>query len=249
MMERRLFHLRFFAIVVHGCLFIDPGFGIAEEPPAINPFRPPRGQDAEAGETQNTSPWIIRQKREDIFPGYVELSDGSVYPGMIYLTRDKRLEIYDNTIKEQREIPLRVVQSVECRVLKEWMEKEWRFKELASNEKYYTGRSYPARWYMHRIRLHDDRTITGILSCIVYVQPLEENEGAEVGHCPEREAKRFLLHKRDKGKIGEDLESLRYVRLVKLGEAALQEGRKKAKAQAKEEPSPSAVRDDQVNTP
>lgn len=205
----------------------------SEDPPALNPFHPPTDQSTEGEKTKSDVPTLKnRLERKDIYPGYVEISDGTVYPGMIYLTRDKRLEIYDNAIKQQREIPLRVVDSVECRVLKEWMEKEWRFKELASNEKYYTGRTYPARWYMHQIRLHDDRTITGILSGIVYVQPLHEDEGPEVGHLPEREPKRFLLHKRDKGEIGEKLESLHYVRWIKLGEEALEEGRKRAKKQA-----------------
>ncbi len=178
------------------------------EPPAINPFGP------------------VRHEREDAIPGYLETSDGKVHPGAIYMTRDKRLKIYDETLKRQREVPLRVVKQIECRVLKEWMEKEWRFKETTKAEKYYTGRRYPSREYAHTITLRDDRTISGPLAEIIYVKPYADPTAT--GHRPPEEAKRFLLHKRDKGEIGTDLKSLVYVRLIKLGEEALEEGRRKA---------------------
>jgi hypothetical protein len=193
-------------------LALSAGWAAAgEEPPALNPFGP------------------VRHAREDSFPGYLEMSDGKVHPGAIFLTRDKRLKIYDGQLKRQREIPLRVVKQIECKVLKEWMEKEWRFKELALNEKYYTGRQYPAREYEYTITLQDDRTITGPLAEIVYVKPyLDPKATPSRGYRPEVKEQRFLLHKRDKGEIGDELESLEYVRLIKLGEEALQEGRRKA---------------------
>ncbi len=181
------------------------------EPPAINPFGP------------------VRTEREDAIPGYLETSDGTTHPGAIYMTRDKRLKIYDDEVKRQREIPLRAVKQIECKVLKEWMEKEWRFKELALNEKYYTGREYPAREYVYTITLHDDRTITGPISEIIYVKPyLDPTAAPSSTRGSQDEPQRFLLHKRDKGEPGQDLESLSYVRLIKLGEGALEEGRRKA---------------------
>ncbi len=190
----------------------------AEEPPAINPFGP------------------VRRAREDAIPGYLEMSDGKVYPGAIYMTLDKRLKIFDEKPERQREVPLRVIKQIECRVWKEWMEKEWRFKELARAEKYYTGREYPSREYMHTITLHDERTITGPLAEIIYVKPYSDPKAPTSSQNPARaKAERFLLHKRDKGNPGEDLESLVYVRLVKLGEEALEEGRRKAARQQKED--------------
>jgi hypothetical protein len=179
-----------------------------EEPPALNPFGP------------------VHTEREDAIPGYLEMSDGKVYPGAIYMTRDKRLKIYDEELKRQREIPLRAVKQIECKVLKEWMEKEWRFKELTRNEKYYTGHEYPAQEYTCTITLNDDRTITGPLAEVFYVQPYADPKAT--GYRPEVEAQRFLLHKRDKGELDTDLKSLTYVRLIKLGEDALEEGRHKA---------------------
>ena len=126
------------------------------------------------------------------------------------------------------EIPLRAVDRIECSIESEWMEKEWKFKELASNEKIYTGRTYPAREYVHTVTLHNGRTITGGLSAVVYVQPDADTPHEPGKHRPPPQAKRFILHKRAKGRIGEKLDSLHYVKLIKLGDAAPAEGRKKA---------------------
>ena len=134
----------------------------AAEPPALNPFGPAVSQ----GEPE----------RDDALPGCLELSDGSLHPGMIYLTRDKRLSVYDERLQRQREVPLQTVKQIECKVKKEWMEKEWKFKETTSDEKILTGRSYPAREYVHTITLRDGRTITGPLSAIVYVRPSPQQE-------------------------------------------------------------------------
>jgi len=190
----------------------------ADDPPALNPFAP------------------IKTERDDAIPGYVEMSDGKIYAGNIYMTRDKRLKLYDETLQRQREIPLRVVKQIECKVLKEWMEKEWRFKEMANDEKYYTGREYPSRECAYTITLHDDRTITGPLAEIIYIQPYAYSPGDPLAYRPNVKPDRVLLNKRQKGEIGADLKSLTYVKLIKLGEEALEEGRRKA---AKYRPSAS----------
>ncbi len=192
-----------------------------DEPPALNPFGP------------------VKQDRDDALPGYVELSDGSVYVGSVYMTRDKRLKIWDAHLQRQREIPLRAVHQIECKVEKEWLEREWRFKELALDEKMYTGRKYPARLYVHTITLaNDGRTITGPLAEIIYVRPYAETS-AGLDASP-IEPKRFLLHKRDKGEPGTDLKSLVYVKRVKLGKEAYEEGKAKAEGSAKPNPGKPA---------
>ncbi len=185
----------------------------AEEPPALNPFGP------------------AVPTREDAVPGYIELSNGQVVAGKIYMTRDKRVKVYDAELKRQREIPLNRIQEIECTVLKEWMEKEWRFRELAKDEKEYTGRSYPAREYSHTVTLSDGRKIEGPLAEVIYVEPDTGGDSRSAGgNRPYTEPLRFLLHKREKGDVGEDLKSLVYVRRIKLGEEALAEGKKKAAA-------------------
>jgi hypothetical protein len=185
---------------------------LAQEPPALNPFGP------------------IKVERDDSVPGYIELSDGKVLVGDVYMTRDKRLKIFDPSTRRQREIPLRVVKQIECKVLKEWMEKEWRFKELALDEKYYTGREYPSRECEYTITLQDDRTITGPLAELFYVQPFAYEADEARSYRPEVQAEKYLVHKRHKGEAGTTLKALTYVKLIKLGEEALEEGKKKAKS-------------------
>ena len=160
-------------------------------------------------------------------PGYVELSDGKVCAGQVYLTRDARLKIFDEQLQRQREVPLAAVKQIDCKVQKEWMEKEWKFKELAKDEKMYTGREYPSREYVHTITLGDGRTISGELSGIVYVQPPAHASPKPGEYRPAIAAEKYLLHKRDKGEIGQDLKSLLYVKSVKLGNDAFDEGMKK----------------------
>jgi len=184
----------------------------ADEPPALNPFQP----NAASGD------------REDVLPGYLELSDGTVYFGRLYLTRDHRLKLNDDEMKRQREIPLRAVKQIDCKVLKEWMEKEYRFKELALNEKMYTGRQYPTRLYEHLVTLQDGRTITGGLSGVVYVLPGEFGPDSTGGLRPDPEPIHFMIHKRDKGNPGDTLKKLLYVKTIKLGDDAMKEGRAKA---------------------
>jgi hypothetical protein len=182
-------------------LFIPAPVALAQEPPALNPF----GESAE------------RKQRDDAVPGYLQTSDGQVHTGQLFLTRDARLKIFDEERKRHREIPLNAIKRIDCTVSREWVEKEWRFKENASDEKYFTGRAYPAREYTHKITLQNGQAIPGTLSAIIYV--LAE---------PTKEPERYLLHKRDKGAVGTDLKSLVYVKSIRLGDKALEEGKRKA---------------------
>lgn len=180
-----------------------------DDPPPLNPF---------AKNPAATS------QRDDAIPGYLELSEGTLRYGRLYLTRDKRLTVREAAAADgerQREIPLQVVRQIDCTVKKEWLEKQWRFKELTQDQKMYTGKSYPSREYEHTITLRDGRRIRGDLSGIVYVVP-----GGDQAADPER----YLFHKRQKGELGQTLKQLIYVKTVKLGEEAFQEGKRKAAA-------------------
>ena len=188
----------------------------ADEPPVINPF--------------GSAP----TQREDAVPGYVELSNGKIFAGQIYLTRDARLKINDEKMQRQREVPLAVVKRIDCAVKKEWMEKEWKFKELAKDEKMYTGRTYPSREYVHTITLKDGRTITGELSAIVYVAPPNYTPVKPGEFRPEVKTEKFVLNKRNKGEIGQDMKSLVYPKSIKLGKEAYEEGIRKTAEKGKE---------------
>lgn len=176
----------------------------ADEPPALNPFG------------RSTS------ERDDAVPGSIELSDGSVHSGMVYLTRDKRFQIYDEKLERQREVPLTAIKKIECTVKKEWLEKEWKFKEGASDEKLYTGRSYPAREYIHTITLKSGKTITGSLAAIVYLQP-PQFKSTDSSDAPKEpvQPEQYLLNKRYKGEVGKTLKSLVYVKKIQLGKDAV----------------------------
>ena len=182
----------------------------AQEPSPVNPFASTNSQ------------------RDDAIPGCIELSDGSIHPGLIHLTRDKRLKIADDKAQRQREVPLSAVKQITCTVAKEWMEKEWKFKELTNDEKMSTGRSYPAGEYEHTITLNDGQTITGSLSAIVYLQPGDNSQASGAASQPEAKTEQFILNKRNKGEIGQDLHSLVYVKSIKLGKDAFAEGLKKS---------------------
>lgn len=189
---------------------------VAQEPPALK--NPLSRRESSA--------------REDTMPGYIEMANGEIFPGLLYITRDKRLEIYDVELKRQRTIPIEKIAKVETNVEKEWMEKEWRFKELASDEKMFTGREYPCRMFTYTLTFDDGRELEGPMSGILFVQKLEKDEDASVGHVPERDAERFYFHKRDAEKInvGKKLADINYVKSVKIGDDALAEGLKKAAA-------------------
>jgi len=75
-----------------------------------------------------------------------------------------------------------------------------------------TGESYPARMLAYRFTLIDGSTIDGTAQ-----QPIYVRDGEQVH--------RLILHERQKGPIGATLESLLYVRSVRLGEEALKSGR------------------------
>jgi hypothetical protein len=62
-----------------------------------------------------------------------------------------------------------------------------------------------------------NQQIEGSLSGNVYVRP-----------GPASDPDRYILHKRDKGEPGTDLNSLLYVRSIQLGDQALAEGIRKA---------------------
>ena len=161
--------------------------------------------------------------------GCIELSDGSIHPGWVYLTRDKRLQLVDDKTQQQHEAPLSAVKQIDCAVKKEWMEKEWRFKETTSNEKYV----HRSRLSVARVHAHDHvperpqgrrRPVGRRLPSAAGIHPWRDANRARAGWRPER----YILNKRAKGEMGEDLKSLVYVKRIKLGKDAYEEGCKRA---------------------
>jgi hypothetical protein len=167
--------------------------------------------------------------RPDAVPGYVELSNGLKVPGRIYTTRAKRLKIYNLDRQVYEYVPVPALGGVEAVI--EWarVDKQWRFKEAGSTEKVYTGESYPVRMLAWRLILRNGHAIVGhILGEPLYVEHNEKRE-------------RFILHKRQKGPLGESLDDLVYVQRVAFGPKAYNEAvdelaKKAGKAAAGEAP-------------
>lgn len=158
-----------------------------------------------------------RSERPDAVRGTIALSNGKTVTGKIYLTRGHDLHIYDTERERFRDVPLRAVDEVNCIIQKEWLEKEWRFKEAANDEKVYTGRSYPARLYVHEIKLKRGDSIKGPLSALLYVESAENaDKSNEKPKSARLKPTRYLLHKRDKGKLGQKLKDLIYVKRIVL---------------------------------
>jgi len=149
--------------------------------------------------------------RNDAVPGYIELSDGTKRPGRIYTTRAKRLKIYNLKRKIYEFVAVAACKRIEGVVEWERLDREWRFKEAGNPEKVYTGRAYPLRMHSWRLTLRNDHEILGhILGQPLYVVHDGKTE-------------RFILHKRDKGPKGTQLEDLVYIRRVVLGPEAYNE--------------------------
>lgn len=166
------------------CLAV-PGEG--QEPP-VNPFKPRAAA------------------RTDARPGTVALSNGEVYKGQVYITRDKQLRIYDTAAKVYRDIPLVAVKEIRIGVEKEGIEKEWRWKEGGSDVKVYTGKSYPWREYITTIVLTNNQKIVGHLKAT----PVGVDCGGE--------RKKLIVHGKNKGELGETLADLVYIKSIVFDE-------------------------------
>ena len=139
--------------------------------------------------------------REDALPGVIELSDGSVTPGWLYTTREKNLEVYQEGLKQWRQVPLLAVLSIQAVVKEETMELRWRWKGMGEVEKEYTGAKYPCRRLEWLVKLIDGTTVEGSIKG----QPLTI-QPAEGG--PRRT---HVLHERQKGDDGQGLGDLVYL--------------------------------------
>jgi len=190
------------AVVVAGA-----GRAAAGEPD-IQFVEPEEARSADDGSSPFSAPSRKGPRRADAVPGYAELSSGLKVPGYMYTTRAKRLKIYNLQRQIYEYVAVAAVKEIEGVV--EWarVDKQWRFKEAGNTEKVYTGKSYPVRMLKWRLVLRNEHEIVGhILGQPLYV----EHKGT-----PER----FILHKRQKGPLGDTLEDLVYVRRVVFGPQA-----------------------------
>jgi len=176
------------------------------EPTGVDPFRPGTGF-----------------RRQDAVPGVIQLSDGRLVAGGIYTTREKPLLLFVEPGRRWRRIPLITALSISAVVVEEKVELRWRWKAMGEPERVYTGKKYPTRRLKWKFHLIDDATLTGA----VKGQPLwVESEGRRRGP--------FILHERSKGKDGQSLKDLVYVKRVFVSRRLMELVRKaQSKAAAK----------------
>lgn len=126
------------------------------------------------------------------------LSDGEKIKGRFSTTLDRPLRVFDTEAKEYRDVPFKLIKSIEAKVIWERDEKEWHFRESGSDIKEYSGKTYPARETEYTFTLTSGQTLSGAVAGPLYLQ----TDGDD---------KTFILHKRDKGEVGQTLKQLVYI--------------------------------------
>ena len=168
----------------------------AEEPGAPAPAGPPVSPLTPSGAP-------ARQAR----PAAVVFSDGSERSGQVWLTPGKRLSIFERAQEKYREFALADVARIDVDPEEESMERVWRWKEHASDEKVYTGETYPWRKYVTTLALRDregkPQNVVGDMTAALYLQ-----------EDPEKKPVRLVIHRREKGEVGQTLQDLVYVTAV-----------------------------------
>jgi len=137
--------------------------------------------------------------------GTIVLSDGNKLHGKIAHTQRKPIRIWVEADKEYKDLQFAAIRMIDAKVVWERIEKEWNFKESGSDVKVYSGKTYPAREMQYEITLNNGKTITGGVSEPLY---LLTPDGSVT----------YVLHKRDKGELGQSLDELVYVKHVEFGE-------------------------------
>jgi len=139
-------------------------------------------------------------------PGEILLSDGSTVRGKIATTAERPIRVWVEADKEYRDVPFEMIRTIEARVLWQSDEREWHFAASGSDVKEYSGKTYPARETSYTITLNDGTKVEGGVVAPLYVT------GAD------GKTKTYVLHKRDKGEVGQKLEQLVYVKRVRFGD-------------------------------
>jgi hypothetical protein len=133
----------------------------------------------------------------------ITLSDGTKLTGPLTTTPLKPLRMYVEETKEYVDVPIDDIASMKAAVVWERDEKEWQFKLSGSDEKVYSGKTYPARETTYTIKTMEGKEISGSIAAPLYLKRGDES-------------KTLVLHKRDKGEVGQTLKQLIYVKEVQF---------------------------------
>ncbi len=136
--------------------------------------------------------------------GYVTLSDGTTFRGLLYSRSDKPLEIHDVERNEHRAVKLSEIERVNCEIERSELIQAWRFAEEGSPEKIRWGKPYPRQDYISSIRLAGSARVAGHLTGVLY---LKTGDGPR---------KKLLLRAFQEGEKGQVSGDLLFVREVVL---------------------------------
>ena len=164
----------------------------------------PMTAPARATTMPTTSPLTERTTDVQTRQGIITMSDGQKIAGDIATTAGKPLRVWDEQAGEFRDLPIQTIASITAQVLWEKEEPQWRFKESGSDIKIETGKTYPSRETAYRFALTDGSIVTGGV-----VAPLMIRVDGQ--------STTYILHKRDKGDIGQTLGDLKFVKSVEFG--------------------------------
>jgi hypothetical protein len=166
-----------------------------------------RATTAPASQPSTQPAGVFKSTEEDRSrQAIIELSDGRSVRGRINTTAEKPLRVWVEDRKEYQDVPFELIQTIEANVLWERDEPEWRFAANGSDVKEYTGKTYPGRETNYKLTLTNGQTIEG---GVVAALTIVTETGSED----------FVLHKRDKGSVGQALGQLVYVKRVEFGES------------------------------
>ena len=151
-----------------------------------------------------TAPAVFKAAADDgeTRVGTVTLNDGTEIHGKVATTAEKPVRIWVEAEKQYEDVALSQVATVEAKVVWERDEKEWNFKASGSDLKVYSGKTYPARQTQYTVTLADGTVITGDCVAPLYVTTADGKQ------------RTLVLHKRDKGTVGQTLKQLVYVTKV-----------------------------------
>jgi hypothetical protein len=166
----------------------------------------PTTAPATTAPTTASSP-LVSDAKDETRAGTITLSDGTKLTGQISTTVDKPLRVYDENEKQYIDVPIDKIASIKAEVVWERDEKEWQFKLSGSDEKVYSGKTYPARETRYTIAKLDGTKVSGAIAAPIY---FKQGEGRRT----------LVLHKRDKGDVGQTLKQLVYVQSVEFDAAS-----------------------------
>lgn len=172
---------------------MDSILGLSQHPAASQP-QP----------TTQTTPLKSPGEDDQTRPGELTLSNGTKVKGKITTTVEKPLRIWVEKEKNYEDVPLDQIESAVATVVWERDEKEWNFKETGSDIKVYSGKTYPARQTQYKFTLTDGTIIQGDVVAPLYTTTEDGKTST------------YVLYKRDKGKVGQKLVDLIYVKSVEF---------------------------------